>query len=304
MSQPPTVFLTGPRSFTAAHLVPRLEAAGMAVVPFEGDVTDGEALARAVHQAAPDYVVHLAALSFPPTASGAEVYAVNTVATERLLAACAELASPPRRVLLPSTGHVYGRPEPGQRPVPFHEGLCPAPRGHYANSKCAMEHLAAGYADRVPIVLPRPFNYTGPGQAEHFLIPKLVAAYQRREPELHLGNTEVARDFSDVRWVVEVYTRLLQADGAVGPVNVCSGRARPLQAALDHLADRTGHRPVIHQDPALIRPDDPPEIRGDPARLHRLLPGVAAPPPLEATIDAMIEGCPPGGGASPASRGS
>ncbi len=287
---PPTVFLTGPRSFTAGHLVPRLEAAGMAVVPFEGDITDTDSLERAVQQAAPDYVVHLAALSFPPSATGAEVYAVNTVATERLLAVCSDLAHPPRRALVPSTGHIYGRPDPEQRPVPFHEGLCPAPRGHYASSKLAMEHLAAGHADRMPIVLPRPFNYTGPGQAEHFLIPKLVAAYRRRDPELRLGNVDVARDFSDVRWVAEVYTRLLQAEGAAGPVNICSGRARPLRAVLDHLALRTGHQPVIRRDPALIRADDPPEIRGDPARLHRLLPGLAGPPPLEATVDAMAEG--------------
>ena len=262
----------------------------MAVVPFAGDVTDADALERAVHRAAPDYVVHLAALSFPPSATGAEVYAVNTVATERLLAACGDLARPPRRVLVPSTGHVYGRPDPERRPVPFHEGLCPAPRGHYANSKLAMEHLAAGHAGRMPVVLPRPFNYTGPGQAEHFLIPKLVAAYRRWDPELRLGNTDVARDFSDVRWVAEAYSRLLQADGAAGPVNVCSGRAWPLQAVLDHLAARTGHHPVIQRDPVLTRDDDPPEVRGDPARLHRLLPDLPGPPPLAATLDAMLEG--------------
>jgi nucleoside-diphosphate-sugar epimerase len=290
-----TVFLTGPRSFTAGHLVPHLEAAGYRLAPFRGDITDPEALRSAVAEAAPRYVVHLAALSFPPTATGAEVYAVNTVGTDNLLRACSDLAHPPERLLLPSTAHVYGPPAP-ERPVPFGEGLCPAPRGHYAISKLAMEHAAAGYAGRLAICLPRPFNYTGPGQDTRFLVPKLVAAYRRRDPELRLGNLAVARDFSDVRWVAAAYAALLATPGAEGPVNVCSGQPRPLRAILDHLAARTGHRPRVERDPALVRPDEPESVYGDPARLHRLVPDLGPAPSLEAILDAMLDAANGSGG--------
>ncbi|MEZ5701534.1 MAG: NAD-dependent epimerase/dehydratase family protein [Burkholderiaceae bacterium] len=50
--------------------------------------------------------------------------------------------------------------------LPFSEAQMPAPVNHYATSKLAMELMARTFADRLPIVITRPFNYTGPSQAE------------------------------------------------------------------------------------------------------------------------------------------
>ena len=55
------------------------------------------------------------------------------------------------------------------------------PANHYAASKAAMEWVARQWFDRLPIIVTRPFNYTGPGQSEAFLFAKLVGAFHRRD---------------------------------------------------------------------------------------------------------------------------
>ncbi len=48
------------------------------------------------------------------------------------------------------------------------ESLCPIPANHYGASKYAMECLVKNYFTKLNIIITRPFNYTGVGQAEHF----------------------------------------------------------------------------------------------------------------------------------------
>ncbi|MDV6321532.1 NAD-dependent epimerase/dehydratase family protein, partial [Chromohalobacter sp. HP20-39] len=77
-----------------------------------------------------------------------------------------------------------------------------------------------------------PFNYTGIGQPLNFLLPKIVKHFADRAPVLELGNLDVIRDFSDVRNVVDVYSRLLGADVAGQTFNVCSGTGYSLRDIL------------------------------------------------------------------------
>ncbi|MFZ6649801.1 NAD-dependent epimerase/dehydratase family protein, partial [Undibacterium sp. TJN25] len=114
------------------------------------------------------------------------------------------------------------------------------PANDYGVSKLAMEHVARLWMDQLPITITRPFNYTGVGQADNFLLPKIISHYRRRAPLIELGNLDVARDFSDVRTVVQAYTRLLQHAPAGQTFNVCSGQAHTLQQVLDIVADLAG----------------------------------------------------------------
>ena len=109
----------------------------------------------------------------------------------------------------------------------------PAPANDYAVSKLAMEYLAKTYSVRLPLIICRPFNYTGVGQAEAFLLPKIVAHVRKGATEIELGNLDVARDFSDVRDVSSIYARLIQTPAAVGAtLNICSGKAYTLREVL------------------------------------------------------------------------
>ena len=76
-----------------------------------------------------------------------------------------------------------------------------------------MEYLARSYMDRLGIVIARLFNYTGVGQSDRFLIPKIVSHFVERKPEIELGNLDVEREFSDVRDVAKLY-RLMAGETA------------------------------------------------------------------------------------------
>jgi nucleoside-diphosphate-sugar epimerase len=265
------VLVTGLSGFTGPHLARALQAAGHEVIGADlasgFDLLAPASLAEALAARAPEYVVHLAALSSVTHGNAAELYAVNTVGTSNLLEAVARTLPTVRKVLLASSANVYGNADAD----PIDENVAPAPVNHYACSKLAMEFIARTWFDRLPIVIARPFNYTGPGQTEGFLIPKLVAHYAGRRPVLELGNIEVERDFSDVRMVVDAYTRLLSCDATGVIVNVCSGVGRSLRSVLDALQAITGHAPELRVAAHLVRRAEVHRLVGANARLRGLI---------------------------------
>ncbi len=132
--------------------------------------------------------------------------------------------------------------------------------------------------DRLPILIVRPFNYTGRGQAPNFLVPKIVEHFARRESAIELGNIDVARDFSDVRYVARAYQALLASDAAAETVNVCTGTPYTLREILSTASDLTGHELEIRVNPAFVRQTDVKMLAGSPAKLRSLVPAVEAIP--------------------------
>jgi nucleoside-diphosphate-sugar epimerase len=273
-----TVLITGSRGFTGQCLRTHLQAAGWRVVgldrgpapgadDFSADLARPEQLRAVLETAQPDYLVHLAAITFVPHGDPLEIYQTNLFGTLNLLDAILAVGLNPRKVLLASSANVYGNP-----PVEvIDETVCPAPVNHYASSKLAMEHMARTYQDRLPILITRPFNYTGPGQAHHFLIPKIVDHYRRRQPIIELGNLDVIRDFSDVRFIVEAYRRLLESDIAGETVNVCSGVGNTLGEIIACMNRIAGYAIEIRVNPSFVRANEIRRLIGDHQKLRRLV---------------------------------
>ncbi len=71
------ILLTGAAGFTGLFFKSAAEAAGHQVVALQADLTDRAAVAAEVLQAAPDAVVHLAAISFVGHADDTAFYGVN-----------------------------------------------------------------------------------------------------------------------------------------------------------------------------------------------------------------------------------
>jgi nucleoside-diphosphate-sugar epimerase len=278
------ILLTGAAGFTGLFFRSAAEAAGHTVLPLQANLTDKAAVAAEVAQMQPDAVVHLAAISFVGHADDSAFYAVNVVGTMILLAALAALPVKPRSVLLASSANIYGNCDAS----PIAESQSPAPVNHYAMSKLAMEHMAMTYLDRLPIVISRPFNYTGPGQAPQFLIPKLVSHFARKAERIELGNLHVEREFNDVRMVCEVYLRLLDKGVPGQAYNVCSGQPYALQHVIATLEQITGHRMDVQVNPAFVRANEVHRLCGSTGKL------VAAVGPLpayglEQTLPWMLE---------------
>ncbi len=134
-----------------------------------------------------------------------------------------------------------------------------------------MEHMARTFSNLLPIVITRPFNYTGPGQALNFVIPKLVEHFKHRVASIELGNIHVEREFNDVEMVCSVYLKLL-VHGQAGEIyNVCSGQPYTLQFVLDTLARITGNKIKVAVNPAFVRANEVHRLCGDPLKVQTLL---------------------------------
>lgn len=287
------ILITGAEGFTGHYLAKELQARGHEVhglvlgAPIAAtdarmaylshthvcDLLDGAALARVIHAVRPDKVAHLAGIAFVGHGDAEAFYRVNIVGTRNLLAALAGGSAPPSAVLLASSANVYGNAAEGV----LDESVRPAPANDYAVSKLAMEYMARTWQDRLPITIVRPFNYTGVGQPEDYLLPKIVAHFRRRAPAIELGNLDVERDFSDVRTVAEVYRRLLERPATHQVLNVCSGRGESLRSLFEMMCEMAGYQPQVRINPAFVRANEVRRLLGDKAELERCIGPVEGP---------------------------
>lgn len=278
-SSAPRALVTGLRGFTGHFIAHELKAAGYEVFGTahiaepagEGGVTvdlcDREGLRRVVTDIRPDVVAHLAAISFVAHGDAEAIYRTNVVGTRNLLEALAGLEQAPRAVLLASSANIYGN-----TPVEvIDESVLPKPANDYAVSKLAMEYMAHLWMDRLPILITRPFNYTGVGQGAQFLLPKIVRHFQRGERVIELGNIDVKRDFSDVRMVARAYAVLLARAPAGEVFNICSGEAHSLEDVLAMMAEIAGYEIKVRVKPAFVRANEVKRLQGDCSKLCKAI---------------------------------
>jgi nucleoside-diphosphate-sugar epimerase len=290
------VLITGLHGFTGYYLAQELAAAGYRVFGtaiageptaeniFTVDLCDRARVAEVVALVQPDVVVHLAAIAFVAHADAQAMYCVNIVGTRNLLQALAENKKTPSLVLLVSSANIYGNA--AQELID--ESVMPAPMNDYAVSKMAMEHMAGLWRDRLPIVIARPFNYTGVGQSENFLLPKIVSHFRREAREIELGNLDVARDFSDVRMVVKTYRRLIEAAPVGETFNVCAGMAYSIDEILGMMSELAGYKIKVKVNPAFSRANEVKRLLGNNAKLARAI-GDLSPIPLLQTLRWMLQ---------------
>ena len=290
------VLVTGASGFVGRWLCRALSAKGHEVLDGENrlDVTDHRALSESLARTKPDAVAHLAAVAFGPDAGAdpARAFAVTVGGTINLLEVVRSMGRPPA-ILITGSSEVYGTPAAGE--LPLTEGASLRPVKPYALSKAAQESIGLAYAARhgLRVVVTRSFNHAGPDQRPVFVIPALaarVAAVARGETnEVTAGNLDVRRDVTDVRDVADAYVRLLEwlhteAPGGESLVlNVCSGRSVAIRWLLEELCRLAGVQPEIRIDPALVRSEDAPDIRGDASAIERLVDWRAT-TPLETTL--------------------
>lgn len=291
------VAVTGARGFVGPHLVAHLEQSGDEVLaldrhgPDPFDVTDAEAVRERLHDAHPEVVYHLAALSHVGESwqNPAASFRVNAEGTLNILHTCAEVGV--ERVLVVLSSEEYGRVSEDE--LPLHEESPVRPVTPYGAAKATADVLAlqAFLGDGLATIRARPFSHTGPGQSARFVVPALAARIARAERdgigEIPVGSLDAVRDLTDVRDVVRAY-RLLVDRGEPGAVyNVCSGRGVSVQEIADYLLSRA-ERPIrLVTDPDLVRPVEVPRLVGS-NDLLRATTGWAPEIDLTQTLDDVL----------------
>jgi UDP-glucose 4-epimerase len=201
-----------------------------------------------------ELVYHLAArVSVPESVLyPVEYNAVNTGGTVSLLSAARDAGV--RRVVLASSGSVYGQLEPG----PIREDLRPQPRTPYGVSKLAAELYARAIGDlyHMETVILRIFNAYGPRQAVPPSHPPVIPAYLS---QVRAGGSIMlhgappgsqTRDFIYVDDVVEALVRAGVTGGLAGStMNIGSGVATSISELVEAVERATGKTAKVLESP-------------------------------------------------------
>ena len=284
--------VTGASGFVGCHLVAHLAACGDEVTPSEAEITDPEALDADFADSRPEAVYHLAAQADVRASfdAAAATLRVNVEGTFNVLDAARRAGAD--RVVVVSSGDVYGRLGPAELPVDETAPMLPVTP--YGASKAAAEMVCvqAGAGRGLDVVRARAFNHLGPGQSDRFVAAALAARIARNErtgaDSVPVGNLRARRDFTDVRDVVRAY-RLLAERGACGEAyNVCSGTSLSVLELAETLIARARHPMRLTADDGLFRPVDVAEVKGDPSKL-RAATGWRPEVRLEQTLDDLLD---------------
>lgn len=291
------ILVTGGTGFTGRHFIRHAKAMGHKIIAINhhsGDVVGADKtlvvdlenkshLIELLSHIEFDAVIHLAAISFVAHGNISDFYRVNLVGTLNLVDAVKANHSH-AKIIVASSGNVYGNAS--QLPITESHPFLPA--NDYAASKCAMELALLARQESQNIIICRPFNYTGYGQAEHFLVPKLVKAFKQRSPIVELGNLDISRDFTDVRDVVSAYLKILQQPKVnTGIFNICSGRSYSLHEIIAILQRITGHNTEIYVNPDFVRNNEVKILYGSNQKLASLI-GTINHYSFEMTLDWML----------------
>lgn len=288
------VLITGIDSFTGQHLSASLANIGYDVYgtsllesgdkKYQCDITKKEAISDVIKATQPDFFIHLSGISFAAHQNNEDFYKVNTIGTLNILDAFLELNHAPEKIILASSATVYGN----QGREVLDESLCPQPANHYGASKYAMECLAKNYFDKLPIIITRPFNYTGVGQAKNFLIPKIVSHFKAHKTNIELGNLHVSREFNDVGFVCEVYARLLTCKEHGTIVNIASNRGIKLLDVIAIMNEIAGYEIEVKVNPTFVRKDEIKNLTGSNTKLIQMI-GIINQKKIEDTLREMLE---------------
>lgn len=307
------ILVTGAGGFVGTHLVQALLAAGEnevfanvyskpgdlatllqggSIIP--ADLTDYDATVNLIKTTRPNLIYHLASLSVVHN-SGKDAGKIltNNVALQYNLLEAVRLYTPQARVVVISSGNVYGNADP--KYIPMNEATPLLPLNPYAVSKLNQEFLALEYhlAHALDIVILRPFNHTGAGQTTDFIVPMLgqqFVAIRRGEqaPTIQVGNTESKRDFTDVRDMCQAYLLAGKLAVAGEVYNIGSGVGVSVGEIISTYEELTGTKVTVEVDQTKVRSSDVPILVADSTKFRELT-GWSPKIPLRDTLKSVLE---------------
>ena len=245
-------------------LIPRINARDRVFLLY-GDLRDTPSIQRAVADARPDYVFHLAAQSYPQYSFTAflDTLETNIQGTARLLDAV-RTTSKDAVVLVSASSEVFGR-VPKEK-IPITEETSFHPASPYAISKVGTDLVGRYYAEAYGLktITTRMFTHTGPRRGDVFAestFAKQIAMIERDmiPPTVKVGNLDSLRTIADVRDAVRAYYMVVTKNPIAGAYYNIGGTHRctvgDILNTLIAMSPRKNDIKVV-VDPERLRPID------------------------------------------------
>ncbi len=242
----------------------------------DGDLMDQTSLQLAVQRAEPDEVYNLAAQSFVGTSFAQPVLTgeITGLGTIRLLEAVRAVA-PRARFYQASSSEMFGHveEEPQSESTPFH------PRSPYGVAKVYAYWAGVNYREAYGMFVSNGilFNHESPRRGLEFVTRKIARGAARiargRERTLTLGNLDARRDWGYAPEYVDLMWRSLQHDRPDDFVGA-TGESHSVREFVEEafrvagVSDWESHDTTSER---LVRPAEVFNLRGDPAKAHRVL---------------------------------
>jgi GDPmannose 4,6-dehydratase len=238
----------------------------------ETDLLDSAALRKAILDAAPAEIFHLAAPAFVPESweEPARYTAAIAGGTAVVLEAARELGA---RVLVAGSAAIFE----GAATSPQDEGTPPAPRTPYGVAKLAAHQLTGALRSRGLFACSAiAYNHESPRRPERYVTRKLARAAAAvslgLEREVLVGDLDARRDWLHAADVVRGMVLALRHDEP-GDYVLASGVARPVREFAEAAFAAVGLDASEHLrvDPALVRGPEPTVLCGDASRARAAL---------------------------------
>lgn len=242
---------------------------------FKCDLLNEAKVFEIVEKVRPEYIFNLAALSSPRKSFDEPGKTIgNNVNSQLNILEAVRKLNLKTRILIVSSADIYGI-VPTER-LPIDEVNLLNPTNPYAVSKATQDLLGLQYFNSfgMDIIRVRPFNHTGPGQSDLFVIPafckRIFQAKKEGKKTIKVGNLNAKRDFTDVRDIVKAYVLALEK-GVTGDVyNLGSGVSVSMQEVVNKLIELTGGGIETETDKSLFLPIDNPELVCDYSKFANL----------------------------------
>lgn len=202
------------------------------------DLLDGENVLRLVTEIKPDMIINLAGVSSVgdswniPQAT----MMVNVVGTLNIMEAAKKQTYSPKLMFIGSSEEYVESDSPMAEDTELN-GSNP-----YGISKETQEKFVKLYREQynMKIYYARPFNHTGIGQRETFVLPSFCRQVAEIEKSgkpgvMKVGNLSVKRDFSHVKDIVRAYRMIIESDNCEIIYNVGSGVTYELREMLNYI---------------------------------------------------------------------
>ena len=254
------------------HLV---AAVGEKLFLHEAALEDSPALKRIITQVTPDELYHLASmthvgLSFEQPEQTCDMTGMGTL---RLLEIVKAMPKPPK-FFHASSSEVFGKPEsaPQDENTPFR------PVTPYGCAKAFATNMVSVYWQTHGLFACNAilFNHESPRRGENFVTQKICRAAAAiklgKQNELVLGTITSFRDWGHARDYVRGMWLMLQQDKPADYV-LATGELHTVQEVIELAFETVGldWKKYLKQDPRFMRPVEPSQLVGNPAKAKREL---------------------------------